>query len=749
MNWTNIRLIVSREIRDQLRDRRTIFVILVLPLLLYPLLGMSFLQVSQFMREHPTKIWVIGTEHLPEAPSLLADNKFRDDLLTMPTDARLFELSTEPIAPGEDVAKVANAAVQTGKYDAVVFFSKEFANQVCELTESPDCGVDVDEGVTDSDDPESLVGEQGSDVASQTIGPEVFYNVAKDKSRVAHDRVVMILARWRTELVEQRLSDETQPENAARPFQLVQHDLSADSGRRAAVWSKILPFVIIIWAMTGAFYPAIDLCAGEKERGTLETLLSSPASRNDIVVGKQLTVMVFSMATSLLNLFSLGLTGRFVMSQLQSMSGLPGIQLGPPPFETMLWLVVALVPIAALFSALSLALAAMARSSKEGQYYLMPLMLGTMPLMMLPVMPGVELDLGNSLIPVSGVILLLRALIEGEYTQALIYVVPVISVTLVCCWLAMLWAINQFQDEKVLFHESEQFSLQNWLVHLIRDRGPVPTIAQAFLCGVLILLTRFFASFMLPIAFDWDSLLLQNTISQVGLIAGPAILLALIFTRNPAKTLLLSIPKASHLFLAVLLAIVMHPVVTSFSNVIRTLYPISEQTMAKLEAFQSLMGGAPNLFVLLLMMALLPAICEELAFRGFILSGLRRMKNQWLAILVSSLLFGIAHQMLQQSIAAFAVGMLIGYLSIKTNSIFPCMAYHLVHNSLPLLVATWMAEHGGITGLAEVSTESLHYGWPLVSVCIAAAIVILLRFQNSDSSTHDRVAVESPALGVS
>lgn len=140
MNWTNIRLIVSREIRDQLRDRRTIFVILVLPLLLYPLLGMSFLQVSQFMREHPTKIWVIGNEHLPEKPSLLADNQFRADLLTMPTDARLFELSTDPIAPGEDVAEVANAAVQTGKYDAVLFFSEEFANQVCELADSPDWG---------------------------------------------------------------------------------------------------------------------------------------------------------------------------------------------------------------------------------------------------------------------------------------------------------------------------------------------------------------------------------------------------------------------------------------------------------------------------------------------------------------------------------------------------------------------------------------------------------------------------------
>ncbi len=72
----------------------------------------------------------------------------------------------------------------------------------------------------------------------------------------------------------------------------------------------------MIWALTGAFYPAIDLCAGEKERGTLETLLSSPAQRSEIVTGKLLTVMLFSIATSVLNLVSMGLTGALVISHL-------------------------------------------------------------------------------------------------------------------------------------------------------------------------------------------------------------------------------------------------------------------------------------------------------------------------------------------------------------------------------------------------------------------------------------------------
>ena len=743
MNWNNVSLIVSREVRDQLRDRRTIFVIAILPLLLYPLLGMTFLQVAQFMKEHPTTIWVIGAERLPAEPALLDGDTFRSDLLSLPSDGRLFELTIESQVPAGDIETLANEAVGSGAYDAVVYFPESFANNVKDLTESSE-EKRADIASTAESNSSSTDRRSDQQNLSEEGGPEVFFNQAKDKSRVARDRVVAILTRWRTQVVDQTLSEKSLPANMARPFLVVSQDLSAPTGRTAAAWSKILPFIIIIWAMTGAFYPAVDLCAGEKERGTLETLLSCPASRHEIVLGKLVTVMLFSIATSLLNLFSLTFTGRFVMAQLHSYGSLEGLEIGPPPLNTIVWLFAALIPISALFSALSLALAAMARSSKEGQYYLMPLMLGTMPLMMLPMLPAVELDLGNSLVPVSGIILLLRNLIEGEYAEALKYSIPVIAVTTICCWLAVLWAIHQFQDENVLFHESEQFSLRAWLVHLIRDRDDVPTIAQAFLCAVTVLILRFFSSTVLPVAADWQSLLWQNIVSQVALIAGPAVLMAVLLTKRPATTLLLRRPQWSHLLLAGLLAVAMHPVVSTFANGIRWLYPISEQTMEKLEAFQTMLAGAPNIWALLLMVAVFPAICEELAFRGFVLSGLRRMKNQALAILVSSLFFGIAHQMLQQSIAAFAVGMLIGFVSIKSNSILPCMFYHLIHNSLPLLAAYWIEELGGVAGFVELDNGGLVYGWPIVSVCIAAALAILLRFGNHPKVGTPNVVTSRP-----
>ena len=120
--------------------------------------------------------------------------------------------------------------------------------------------------------------------------------------------------------------------------------------------------------------------------------------------------MLFSIFTAVLNLLSVGVTGWCSCSQM------PGFGLPPPTAHGRHG--GRLVPIAALFSALCLALAAFARSTKEGQYYLMPLLLVTMPLVMLPMSPGVELNVGNSLIPITGIVLLLRSVLEGNYWQA-------------------------------------------------------------------------------------------------------------------------------------------------------------------------------------------------------------------------------------------------------------------------------------------------------------------------------------------
>jgi len=414
MNWTNVKLILLRELRDQLRDRRTLFMIAVLPLLLYPLLGMSMFQVSQFRREQPTRILIVGLPELPELPQLVKDNRFTGQWLDSENQSRLFDLELLPRSrDAEQTADEAKNLVQSGKKEAVVVFPTDFAPELLKLRRQ------LASHSADSKNPISK---------SMSIPtPQIYFNAASEKSQLAETRVGRVLDRWTDAIARQNLEDSNLPQDLARPFQFSSHDISHAQERTAAMWAKILPLVVLLWALTGAFYPAVDLCAGEKERGTLETLLCSPAQRSEIVTGKLLTVMVFSLATSILNLLSLGLTGAMVLSHLPISDLAP--RFGMPPLLAQFWLLLALIPVSALFSALCVALAAFARSTKEGQYYLMPLILIALPLVILPMGPGMELTLGNSLIPLTGLVLLLRTLLEGSYSAALPYIVPVVAVT--------------------------------------------------------------------------------------------------------------------------------------------------------------------------------------------------------------------------------------------------------------------------------------------------------------------------------
>ena len=679
MSWSNIKLIYLREVRDQLRDRRTLFMIAVLPMLLYPLMGIVVLQASQFRREHPTRVWLVGAENLPGEPTLLEGDHFADTIC--PADeARSIELTISPAIPPEmqegSPRETAQQVIEKQTYDAVVLFPPQFAQRLEQFRE-----------LIRSDE------ESAADAAKhfdQVPQPEIFVNTASDKSRVAGERLQRIVARWRTAVVAKNLEARQVPAQATTPFELISTDVAADSSRRAAIWSRILPFVVIVWALTGAFYPAIDLCAGEKERGTLETLLTSPAQRSEIVWGKMLTVMSFSVVTSLLNLASLAGTGGFVITQMQriGVSG-PGMELGPPPLGPLLWLVVALLPLSAMFSALSLAVAAFAKSSKEGQYYLMPLLLLTLPLMLFPMMPATQLELGTAIIPVTGVIFLLRELMEGRYWEAARYALPVIGVTIACCLLAIRWAIDQFNNESVLFRESERLDLRLWLRHLVRDRKETPSVGMAIACGVIILIIQFFGSLAAPAVENFAGFAAMTLAMQIGVIALPAVVMALLLTSRPRKALALYWPRWQTLPFAVLLAMLIHPLTLWLNQAIQTVYPISEDTIAKLKSFEHLITDQPLIYIVLLM-ALTPAICEELAFRGFILTGMRHTGHRWVAIAASSFFFGITHSLLQQSLAAFCVGLVIGYIALRTGSLVPGMLFHFTHNSLMMTMKSWL-----------------------------------------------------------
>ncbi len=769
MTWRNVRLIYGREIRDQLRDRRTLFMIAVLPLLLYPLLGMSVFQLSQFLRKSEPKVLVIGSEQLAaskELPRLFEADSFVPELFDDPTDAARLRLEFINGANQEESTSAAEARLKSGDVQVVLRFPLDFGRRLKELrdqVESPGNDAQNRRGLAghhrrdgraessvqnvpvplDADSSGTATTTAPSDASEQEQAiqpviipePQLYYNSGKEKSAVAYVQITHALDAWKSQIIRENLEASRVPMNVARPFDVAPHDVAEQKQHQALLWSKILPFVLFIWALTGAFYPAVDLCAGEKERGTLETLLSSPALRTEIVWGKLLTVMTFSAATALLNLFSLGFTARYIVAQLKMLPAsdiTQGLEL--PPLASAMWLIVALVPMSALFSALCLACAAFARSTKEGQYYLMPLLLVIMPLMMLPMAPGSELNLGNSLIPVTGVVLLLMALVQGNYTDVLRYAVPVVGVTLICCHWAIRWAVYQFNQESVLFRESERFDLRRWVAHLVRDRKDTPSLAEAFFCVALIYVTQFFTQLAVsantPANPDFRFFVLLVFTSQVVCIAMPALLMTLFFTERPLKTLLLDrAPSPGVCGVAVLLALLLHPVGLQLVHWIRVLYPIQSDVLTDLEAFGDMLKKAPYAWMPFVLMAALPALCEELAFRGFVLSGLRHLGSKRWAIGLSAVFFGIAHGIIQQSLAAAAVGMVLGYVAVQTGSLVPCILFHLTYNGLMFatvklsdVARDWPA---WVVPFHQPAPDVIVYNWPVVVVCGLGSFMLL------------------------
>ena len=737
MNWSNVKLILTREIRDQLRDRRTLFMIAVLPILLYPLLGMSLFQVAQFVQERPTTVLIVGAGDLAELPPLLDEedrSHFDSKLFSDPKKARLLNLDfladDEGEVSGDDKREQARLAVETEKYDAAVFFPENFAQKATAYQKEIRQWRE-----------QAQRGEENGSLPVLDIQPEIIYSTANEKSQVTFARLYDVLGRWNERLGRNNLQASGLPANAAKPLDVATTDLAGAIGHRgSAVWAKILPLVLLVWAMTGAFYPAVDLCAGEKERGTLETLLSSPAERSEIVVGKLLTIMLFSMSTAVLNLLSMGVTGWLLMARLP--------QLGPPPLSALGWLAIALVPVSALFSALCLALAAFARSTKEGQYYLIPLLLVTMPLVILPMTPAVELNMGNSLIPVTGVMLLLRSVLEGNFWQAWVYVVPVAVVTLACCLLAIRWAIDQFNSESVLFRESERLDMGLWLRHLVHDRRPTPTVAAAVFCGVMILVIRFFMSFAVPEMSGFGDFAMMAIVTQLVVIAAPALAMTMLFTSSPRQTLLLKRPAWLTVPAAAALAVVAHPAVYGLQVAISRLYPVSEEVASALEG---ILEGAPSFWQLILVVSVAPAICEELAFRGFILSGFRHLGHKWRAIVYSSLFFGFSHALLQQSMVACILGVLIGFLAVQTGSILPGMVFHMVHNALAVATTKITAQHTSALRLPEwfVSwneQQGLVYHWPASLMSLVLATGLLTWFGRLPHPVSDEEKLQQAKL---
>ena len=783
MNWHNVKLIFLREVRDQLRDRRTLFMIAVLPLLLYPAMGIGMLQMTLLFTEQPRTVVILGEKHLPP-PQLLDGDKFVSNWFTDPTNAdklkvitdtsvelgggglnaarnfrlfkqaramrelverhtsleseskqaeiRLREKLKNPQAPVEETLPVLRARIgqlsaeQAGiDHELMDLFA---ASQIQVLIIIPDGLKENIERVN-----QLITQRQTSDASDFDYPrPTIVKNRADDKSVVAYARVREVLDAWEGEILRQRLSAAGLPEELPNPVGSAPLDLAAEEQISANVWSKLFPALLVIMAVTGAFYPAVDVAAGEKERGTMETLLICPATRTEIVLGKFFTVMGFSMSTALLNLLSIGTTGHYMLSVAGGAGRGALAQAGAvtlPTAPALAWLLILLIPLSAFFSAMCLALATFARSSKEGQYYLTPLLMVSIGLTVFCLSPAVEIypvHQGSwfySVMPVVNIALLLKALLLNPgNTDALIFAPPVLATSIGYSLLALWWAIEQFSSEGVLFRDGERFEPALWLKHLLRDKEPTPNFTEAGFCFVLIMLAQFvsmkaFGQSIASVSADQigTQMLKLMVIQQLAIVACPALFMALILTTSVRQTLRLNLPNWKFLAVAAVLPFLLHPLSLELMASLQWFFPQLPEGATRL--LQTMGEGEQPFWLLLIAFAAAPAICEELAFRGFVLTGFCGNGRTRLAIVLSALAFGVMHMIPQQVFNATLLGIVLGLIAIRSNSLLPGVVFHFLFNSLAVVRERMSVQLAG--GHAEEFQQSI---WSFFAILDAGGL---------------------------
>ena len=438
MRRSVVRLIAAREARDQLRDRRTMFLILGLPVLMYPLfvgVGLGFLLI---LKDKTLTVGVVGLDHLPppppditpvaggaagaafraaSIPALVADGKFAERYTPDDAESAVGRLILKPLDAADE------ALLAAREVDAIVVIDPDLAAKLGR-------------------------GDGGERPVIRVLGRE-----GDENSKLAVRRASAVLRRWVGEVKAARFFRRGLPADFDAPVEIRDPQSEKTQDRKIAdelrdTLVKVIPLLLVMWVLTGAIYPAIDMTAGEKERGTMETLLISPAERTEIVAGKFFAVTALGFGTAVWNvtlMVSAVAVGQYFFPHpLLSVGGLAAG-------------VLVSLPLAMLFAAGCLTLGVFARSTKEGNYYMVPMFFLVLPLAYWSMAPGIELDGAMSWVPVTNALLLQQRLMAVRPDPFPWPHVPAVVLSMGACIAAGLWAaVRQFNRESVLFREAEQ-----------------------------------------------------------------------------------------------------------------------------------------------------------------------------------------------------------------------------------------------------------------------------------------------------
>jgi sodium transport system permease protein len=405
VNLSVIRTVAAKELLDLLRDRRTILSMVVIPVLAIPLLitGISWfsLRSMQSLEEQGARVAVIGAEQGGERLEALRTGE---------------RYEFEPAPAGRSV----DSLLARDGFRVVLEFDPRLPEALARL-DRPALG--------DESPPEVLL----------------HYDSTDDAAKVVGRRLSERLSELRAAEVQDWIAGRGLHPALLQPWTLRHVETATAKKQAAELLARFLPYVILILCLQGAMYPAMDLTAGEKERSTIETLLVNPVSRLDLILGKYVATAAMALGTAV---FTLG--GQYAYFAWAADTLAKGaISLHIDPLAALVGLLL-LLPVALLFAALLLAISLYARSLKEAQSYLGPLMMVVIFPAMVSLIPGMGLSWKMAFAPVFNVTLLMKAALMQDFSQPAL-MIAVFFINLGYAALALWAALGMFNREQVIF----------------------------------------------------------------------------------------------------------------------------------------------------------------------------------------------------------------------------------------------------------------------------------------------------------
>lgn len=392
--------IFKKEFKDITRDRRSMMMMFIIPMLLFPLL---FTIAAVFTTRQAQKV---RTKTLEVA--LITNGNaeaFRETLLKR-DDLKIREDIAEDIIP---------QLIRSDSIDAAIRFDEQFDAQITDL---------------------------------QRGQIHLYFKSSRDMD-ASRNRLTSLIRDYENQIVNDRFQRLALDRTIVDPVQVKRHDIASQRERIGKSVGGFLPYIFVIMCFMGCMYPALDLGAGEKERATLETLLVAPVSKIQILLGK-CGVIVLSGFASIANSF----IGFFiaVMLQREIVARILEALQGMFEISSILLVLSLCLPLTIFFAAALMSVSIFAKSFKEAQSIMAPLNIIIIIPVFIGLLPGIELNAITSLIPVLNVSLASKEIFAGTIKLPLLFEVYASLIALAA--LSLYGCARWFERESTIFRET-------------------------------------------------------------------------------------------------------------------------------------------------------------------------------------------------------------------------------------------------------------------------------------------------------